>query len=292
MIRVLSFIALTLTASLPARAEVAIQEVISPGGITAWLVEEHSIPFTALEIRFKGGASLDDPAKRGAINLMTGLIEEGAGDLDARGFAKARDALAASYGFDVHDDSLSISAKFLTENRDEAIELLRSAIIDTRFDQDALDRVRQQVLAGLRSDAKDPNEIAGPTFDQISFGDHPYGSSIDGTADTVAALTQEDLFQAHRDALVRDRVYVGAAGDITADELGALIDDLLGDLPFFEDSLSDLVDPTAVLQNLLGGLGGFGDLDDLRARIGDVAALADAVLTECLPDPSGRQEAR
>jgi zinc protease len=71
-------IVLTVLAALPARAEVDIQEVTSPGGITAWLVEEHSIPFVALDVRFRGGASLDAPEKRGAINLMTGLLEEGA----------------------------------------------------------------------------------------------------------------------------------------------------------------------------------------------------------------------
>lgn len=45
--------------ALPARAEVNIQSVESPGGVTAWLVEDHSIPFVALELRFRGGASLD-----------------------------------------------------------------------------------------------------------------------------------------------------------------------------------------------------------------------------------------
>ena len=138
------FVALVLAISLPlaARADVDIQDVTSPGGIDAWLVEEPSIPFVALEIRFRGGTSLDAPGKRGAINLMTGLLEEGAGDLDARGFARAVESLAASFDYDVADDSLSISARFLTENRDEAVALLRSSIIEPQFEQRALDRVR------------------------------------------------------------------------------------------------------------------------------------------------------
>ena len=113
--------------ALAARAEIAIQEVTSPGGITAWLVEEHGIPFTALEIRFRGGTSLDLPGKRGAVNLMTATLEEGAGDLDAQGFAEARDALAATFGFSAGKDSVSVSARFLTENRDQAVDLLRQA---------------------------------------------------------------------------------------------------------------------------------------------------------------------
>ncbi len=214
-----------------ARAEIEIQEVTSPGGIDAWLVEEQSIPFAALEIIIDGGASLDEPGKRGATNLMMGLLEEGAGDMDARAFQTAREGLAASYGFDAYDDSVVITARFLTENRDQAVELLRKALTEPRFDQDALDRVRAQVQSIIRSDSTDPNAIAGAAFDAAAFGDHPYGSDINGTAESVSALTRADIITAHRNALVRSRVHVGAAGDISAQELGILLDDLLGALP-------------------------------------------------------------
>lgn len=140
----------------PAWAELDIKQVTSPGGITAWLVEDHNIPFTALEIQFRGGTSLDAPDKRGVVNLMTGLIEEGAGEMDSRAFAEARDALAAEFTFDASGDSVGVSARFLTENRDAAMTLLREALVNPRFDQDAVDRVREQVLSILRSNEKDP----------------------------------------------------------------------------------------------------------------------------------------
>ncbi|HHL20148.1 MAG TPA: insulinase family protein [Aliiroseovarius sp.] len=222
---------LSALAGLPARAEIAIQEVTSPGGITAWLVEEHSIPFTALEIRFRGGASLDAPGKRGAINLMTGLLEEGAGDMDARAFAEATESLAASYRFDVGDDSLRVSARFLSENRDQAVELLRLAITEPRFDPDAIERVRGQVLSHLRSRATDPDSIAGDTFDALAFPNHPYGSYLGGTIDSVTALTRADIVDAFARTIARDRIYVSAVGDITPEALGVLLDRLLGGLP-------------------------------------------------------------
>ncbi|WP_411892118.1 M16 family metallopeptidase [Yoonia sp. SDW83-1] len=213
------------------QAEINIEEVTSPGGINAWVVEEPSIPFVSIEIRFRGSASLDLPGKRGATNLMTGLIEEGSGEMTAQEFQTAREALAARFSFRAFDDTLSISASVLTENRDEALALLRQALTDPTFEQDALDRVRAQVLSGIASAEKDPNDIAGMAFDAAAFGDHPYGSSIDGTVETVNALTREDMFEAHRNALTRDRVFVSVVGDITADQVGPMLDDLLGDLP-------------------------------------------------------------
>ncbi len=230
MMRLVFAAALSLVAA-TSRADVNIQQLTTPGGISVWLVEEHSIPFIALDLSIDGGASLDRPGKRGAANLMTATLEEGSGDMTAQEFQAAREALAASYEFNVYDDSFSVSAKFLSENLDAAVDLLRQALITPRFDQDAVDRVRQQVLANLAGDEKDPNSMAGKSFYAAAFGDHPYGSSLNGTVESVTALTRDDMIQSHRDLLVRDRVYVSVVGDISAAEVGPMVDHLLGDLP-------------------------------------------------------------
>lgn len=223
--------AMMLLAALPAHAEVEIQTVTSPGGIEAWLVEEHSLPFVALEIAFRGGTSLDVEGKRGAVNLMSGLLEEGAGDMDAREFARATEALATTFSFSAGPEELSISARFLTENFDESVALLRAAIQEPRFESGDIERVRAQVLSGLAFATKDPNEIAGKTFAEMAYGDHPYGTPQEGTVESVASLTRDDLVEAHRNVLSRDRVLVAAVGDITPEQLGTLLDTLLGDLP-------------------------------------------------------------
>ncbi len=231
MIRLaLAFVAV-LGFSSPIHAAVDIQEVTTPGGITAWLVEEDAVPFTALELRFRGGGSLDRDGKRGAINLMTATIEEGAGDLNAQEFAIARDELAASFQFNVSRDALSVSARFLTENQDEALALLKLALTQPRFDEEAIERVRGQILSNIRSDLNDPNAIAGRIASELTYGDHPYGSSLDGTLESVGALSRDDVLNAYRDVIVKDRVYVGVAGDMSADELAVILDDLLGELP-------------------------------------------------------------
>ncbi len=235
--------------ALPAWAATEVTEVTSPGGIKAWLVQEHSIPFVALELRFRGGGSLDQPGKRGATNLMVGLLEEGAGALDSQGFARAREALAAEFGYDVSADALSISARFLTENRDEAVTLLRDSLIMPTFDAASIERVRGQVTAGLLSNAKDPNDIVRLRYNEMAFGAHPYGSSLSGTLESVAALTREDIVAAHQGAMARDRIYVGAVGDISAEDLGLLLDQLLGDLPETGAAL-----PAKVAYGLAGGV--------------------------------------
>ncbi|WP_246534552.1 M16 family metallopeptidase [Aliiroseovarius lamellibrachiae] len=236
-----ALIALILFA-LPASAEVAIQNVTSQGGHTAWLVEEHSLPFVALEISFRGGTSLDRPDKRGSVELMTSLLEEGAGDMDARAYSEAREAMAASIGFHASRDAINISAQFLTENRDKAAALLRAALIAPRFDEDAIERVRGQLLSNLKSRAADPGDILSETWDKMAFGDHPYGSYDGGTEASVQALTRDDLLAAFADTIARDQMYIGAVGDITATELATLLDELLSGLPATGGDLPDRVE--------------------------------------------------
>lgn len=230
MIRILTFVAMLLVPG-PIWAAVKIQDVKTPGGLNAWLVEEHSIPFVALEIRFRGGSSLDEPGKRGASYLMSGLLEEGAGDMNAQDFLKAKEALATDISFDIGRDSLNVSARFLSENRDQALELLRAALIEPRFDADAVERVRTQVGSIIADNQRDPQSIAMARFNQLAFGDHPYGSAQEGTPESLAALSVDDLRTAWRNLLARDRIVIGVVGDISAAELGPMLDNLLGGLP-------------------------------------------------------------
>ncbi len=215
----------------PAAATIEIDQITSPGGVEAWLVEDDSIPFVALEFWFVGGSALDATDRQGATYLMTGLLEEGAADMDAQAFAEEVEGLAASFGFSSYRDSVVISAQMLSQNRDEAADLLRAAMVEPRFDPVAIERVRGQILSIIEGNARDPADIASTTYNSMAYGDHPYGRPQEGTAESVAALTRDDLIAAHSDTLTRDRVVVGAAGDITPDELGLLIDRILDGLP-------------------------------------------------------------
>jgi zinc protease len=228
MIRAL---ALLLILAAPLRAEVAITAVETPSGLNAWLVEERSIPFIAIELIFAGGATLDSDETAGATPLMAALLTEGAGELDAQAFSARTEELAMRISVDAGRDTVSVSTRFLTDDADAAIAHLRSALTDPRFDPTAIERVRGQMLSKLRRDALDPNTLASRAFSRAAFGDHPYGRETDGTPETVAGLDRDALVAAHQGAIARDRVFIGAAGDIDADGLAALLDALFDGIP-------------------------------------------------------------
>jgi zinc protease len=218
-------------AALPVRAELNIQEVTSKGGITAWLLNEPSIPMIALNIGFQGGSTTDPDDKLGATYLMAGLLEEGAGDMDAVAFKRAAEELATSFSFDSSRERISISAEFLSENRDASVALLKAAITTPAFNDVAFARTKAQVISIIARNQSDPDELASAAFNKLAFAGHAYARPYRGTTDTMSALTQNDLRDAHARTMTKDRLFVGVVGDITADELSLMLDTLFGDLP-------------------------------------------------------------
>lgn len=215
----------------PVAAAVDVQRVVSPGGIEAWLVEDHTTPLISLSLAFRGGAALDPKGKEGLAELVSGLLDEGAGDLDSQAFQRRIADLAMDYGFSSGTDSFHGSLRTLTEHREAAFDLLGLSLSAPRFDPEPVERIRGQILARLARNANDPDEIAGRVWWRTMFPDHPYGRPNEGTPESIRAITIDDLkgFVARRFA--RDNLIVGVVGDIDAATLAPLLDRAFGKLP-------------------------------------------------------------
>ena len=208
-----------------------IQEVTSPGGIKAWLVESHVNPLIAIRFAFFGGASQDAPEKDGQAYFVTSMMDEGAGDLDATAFQERVQSLAMRMDFDASRDVMLGSIQTLSKNKDEVFDLARLAMAEPRFEESALARVKAQILAGLKYDENDPSTVASLAWHRLAFKDHPYGRPVKGTEKSVAAMTTDDLHDYVRGVFARDKLVVSVVGDITPEELGPALDTLFGDLP-------------------------------------------------------------
>ena len=230
LMRFLAPAAVVLGLAAPATA-FEIQQLESPGGVDYWLVEEHSIPIVALETEFAGGARLDPDDRLGVARMVAGLLDEGAGDLDAIAFAKARDDLSARFGFSAGRDTFAVSARMLSDTLEPSVALLATAISEPRFDDEPVGRVRKQMLSTIAERSTDPGAIAGDTWFARAFPDHPYGRPEEGTAETVAAIDVPDLESAHDRLLTRANATIGIVGDITPEQAGRMVDTLLADLP-------------------------------------------------------------
>ena len=220
-----------LVLALPAGAATKPVVVKSPGGIEAWLVEDHGLPAMAMAVGFTGGATRDIKGKEGAATLLSMMLDEGAGEYGARAFKQQLEERSISLDFSAARDSFDINLTTLTENRADAFRLLALALTKPRFDAAALVRAKDQLRVSQRQVADDAESLASESWYAAAFPDHPYGRRLYGTPESIAKLSRADLAAAMKSSLTRNAMHIVVVGDIDAKALGAALDAIFAGLP-------------------------------------------------------------
>src|SRR6201982_3111846 len=153
--------------SAPARAAAKIQHLISPGGIEARFVQDATVPIVAMEVAMSGGAAEDPGGKSGVSTMVADLIDEGSGDLDSRTFHERLERRAIELSFSVSRDFFRGSLRMLRDDKDEAFDLLRMSLSSPHFDGADVERVRTQIISGLKRETTNPSALASRKFLEI-----------------------------------------------------------------------------------------------------------------------------
>lgn len=215
----------------PRASAFEIKKVTSTTGINAWLVEDHKNPLITMQFVMKGGSSADPKNKGGLAYLVSGLLDEGAGDMDSKSFQTFLEKNSISLSFSTRMDTFSGTLTTLTETKEEAFKSLALALTVPRFDEDPITRVKSQILASLRASKESPNKIAGRLWWQLAFPNHAYGRSKKGSASSIENITREDMRQFVKRTFTKDNITISVVGDITPEELSNVLDDVFSDLP-------------------------------------------------------------
>ena len=214
-----------------AHAAAKIQRLVTAAGIEAWVVTEKRIPIIAVEVAWRGGSALEPAGREGLARMLAGLLDEGAGDLDADAFKTALEDKAIALSFSADRDHMRASLKTLSGHRAEAFRLLGLALTRPRIDAEPLARVRGQMLVQIQRSAADPDAIAARTWNETAFPGHVYGRRSEGTPESVNAIARDDLLAFARARFARDNIVIGVVGDVEPEELKRLLDGALGPLP-------------------------------------------------------------
>ena len=132
----------------------------------------------AMRFAFEGGSSQDPAGKEGLANFLTAMLDEGAGDLTSRQFQERMEEISMRMSYEEAKDAFYGNFETLTANRDEAVKLLKLALNKPRFDADAVERIRQQLIAVLVYAARDPDKVAQEKWYAAAFAGHPYARPV------------------------------------------------------------------------------------------------------------------
>lgn len=209
-----------------------IQKVKSTNGIEAWLVEDKNLPLISINFSFKGAGSVNlSQAQQGVSQLLSNMMDEGAGDYTSQAFQQELSDHSISLSFGSSRDNFGGSLKFLTREKDKAIDLLSLALNKPRFDEEPLERMKQANITRIKSSQGDPNWIAARIFNDRAYQNHPYAFNSGGTITTLSNITANDLRKFKQNYLTKDRLHIGVSGNINAGELAVMLDTIFGDLP-------------------------------------------------------------
>jgi len=213
-----------------------IQEVKTHYGTNAWLVENSTVPIIAVEIAFRGGAKLDPPLLDGVANMVSEMLDEGAGHLNAEQFQAQLANLAIKFSSHVQRESFRINFKTLKENREEAFKLVGLALTQPNFSSESIEQIRMQLLSERERASSDLNWIVNDLWLQTAFPSQTYSRSILGTAASINSITAAHLGDFATTQFTLENVVVSVAGDITALELKRLLDIALSGLALTSSS--------------------------------------------------------
>lgn len=227
--------AFILLAAAPLRAAHAdvldVQVITTPADIEVWLVEDHTLPVISMNFSFDGGLSLDPEDKPGVAKLVSILLDEGAGDIRSQAFQQQLSNNAISLTFTPGRDAFHGQLKTITANKDTAFNLLSLALTKPRFDNDAIERMKNANTSDIRASLGDPSWLVARSFNGMIFEGHYYGAPGAGHLDSMRKITRRDLQDFTQSQFARSLLRVAIAGDITAAEAAAAVDRIFAALP-------------------------------------------------------------
>lgn len=224
--------AVLLVAALGAEAAPEIQAWNTETGARVLFVPSPELPMIDVQVVFDAGSARDGE-RSGLASMTAAMLTQGAADWDADAIAERLDTVGASLSADADRDMTTLSLRSLTRQpaMDTALDTLSAVLSAPRFDDADLERLRQNRLIALRQDDESPRTVGQKAFFRQIYGSHPYSADPSGTADTVTAISRDDLIEFHRRHYTGANALVAIVGALDRPQAEALANRVTAGLP-------------------------------------------------------------
>jgi zinc protease len=196
------------------------ERVQLPNGTVVLLMERHDVPLIAFTAVVRGGAVSDSAGESGQASLLAGLLQKGAGSRDAVQFAETVASVGGQIDTAASTESIRVSGSFLARDQQLMVELLADMLQRPRLEQAQFDSLRARQIEFIRAAKESDLAALIPIYgESYLFAGHPYGRSVDGSEQSLAAIKHADLQRYYQDQVGADRLIVSVAGDFKTAQL-------------------------------------------------------------------------
>ena len=200
-----------------------------PNGIVVLIYENFASQTVIIDGVLRVGALNESRAQAGLADFTASLLLYGTQARDFDSIHEALESVGADLDFTSGRHATSFSASSLVEDLDLVLELLAQSLRCPTFPAAEVEEVRGQIITGLHMRADDTRQMAGLAFNELLYGDHPYGRSTSGYLDTIPAITRADLVNFHANHYGPRGMILTIVGAIKAETALAKIGAVLGD---------------------------------------------------------------
>jgi zinc protease len=215
------------TRSLPGPEDIT--RKVLPNGITILTRSNFNSPSVVISGYVAVGSYLDPSDKLGLAHFTASALMRGTKSQNFQTIFDKLESAGASLGFGASVHNTSFSGRSLAEDLPLLITMLADCLRHPTFPQEYFDRLQVQLLTSLSIRAQDTTEMAAITFDQLLFGDHPYGRPEDGFIETIQKITRTNLVDFHREYYHPKNLVIVVVGAVEAQAVIDVIEAVLGD---------------------------------------------------------------
>lgn len=205
-----------------------VQRIVLGNGVRLVLKEVSHAPMASIRAAMQGGLRAETKENNGISMLSAQLLTNGTNSFDAIELARTIDGMAGSLGGFAGRNSLGLQGEFLTKTFDRGLELFAECLLAPQFPEPEIERMRRLFLEDIKAQEDQPAYQTFRAFSKTLFPTHPYGLPSSGSAESISALTREQLQGFYQGLLNPENLVVSIVGDIDPEEVAFRLDTMLG----------------------------------------------------------------
>ena len=202
----------------PAGAEPIAHREVLPNGMILLVAERPAVPIVAVRFFTRAGAVLDPPDRAGVANVTGGLLTRGTAKRTGPQLDSAIEFVGGSLEAGAGRDGMQVSLAVLKKDLALGLDLLHEVLLSPTFPEDEFTRRVTKIRAAIKRSAQNPQSVASRALARLVFPQHPYGTPVEGTQESVARITRDDVLKLYQDYVRPDTSIVAVVGAITVDE--------------------------------------------------------------------------
>ena len=200
-----------------AGAPLAHREVL-PNGIVLLVAERPAVPIVAVRVLTRAGAVFDPDDRAGLAHLTGALLTRGTAKHTGPEVDSAIEFVGGSLEAAAGRDSLTVALSVQKKDLALGLDLVSEVVLSPTFPPAEVTRKVSEIQAAIRRSEEDPGTVASRALSRLVYPGHPYSVPVEGTRESVARLTRDDVVKFYAEHVRPDTTVVAVVGAVTVDE--------------------------------------------------------------------------